>query len=37
MRAFKFGNEIKITESYLYRESIKEIEGRRYDPEEKAW
>ena len=37
MKAKKIGSEIMITESYLYRESIKEIAGRRYDPEEKAW
>ena len=37
MKAKKIGGEIMITESYLYRESIKEIAGRRYDPEEKAW
>lgn len=37
MRAFKAENEIKITESYLYRESIREIVGRRYCGDEKAW
>lgn len=37
MRAKKIGGEIRITESYLYRESIKEIAGRRYDPEDRAW
>jgi len=37
MRAFKAENEIKITESYLYRESIREIVGRRYSADEKAW
>lgn len=37
MRAYKEDNEIKLTESYLYRESIKEVAGRRYDAEEKAW
>ena len=28
---------IKIYDSYLYRESIKEIEGRYYDADEKCW
>jgi len=37
MRAIKTGNEIKLTDSYLHRESIKEIAGRRYDGDEKAW
>jgi len=37
MRAEKYADEIKLTDSYLYRESIKEIAGRRYDAEEKAW
>jgi hypothetical protein len=30
-------DEIKITESYLQRESIKDIAGRRWDAEQKAW
>lgn len=37
MRAERYGEEIKLSESYLYRESIKEVAGRRYDAEEKAW
>lgn len=37
MRANKHGDEIKLSDSFLYRESIKEIAGRRYDAEEKAW
>jgi len=37
MKAKKEGNEIKITESYLYRESIREIVGRRYSGDDKAW
>lgn len=37
MRADKAGDEIKLIDSYLHRESIKEIAGRRYDSEEKAW
>jgi len=31
------GEEIKLTDSYLYRDSIREVEGRRYDGDEKAW
>ncbi len=30
-------DEIKITDCYMYRESIKDIQGRRYDPVNKAW
>ena len=30
-------DEVRITDSYLYRESIREIPGRRYEPESKAW
>jgi SNF2 family DNA or RNA helicase len=37
MRADRFDNEIKLSESYLYRDSIKEVAGRRYDGAEKAW
>lgn len=37
MRALKAGGEIKITDSYLHRESIKEIIGRRWASEDKAW
>lgn len=37
MKAKKEGNEIKITESYLYRESIREIVGGRYSGDDKAW
>lgn len=37
MKAQKAGKEIKITDCYMYRESIKEIVGRRYNSEEKAW
>lgn len=37
MRAFKAENEIKITECYRYKDSIKEIDGRWYEAEEKAW
>ena len=37
MRAEIKDGYIKIYDSYLYRESIKEIPGRFYDAEEKAW
>jgi len=37
MRADRYGDEIKLSESLLYRESIKEVAGRRYDAEEKVW
>ena len=37
MRVIKFGDEIRIEDGYLHRESIKEIPGRWYDAEEKVW
>lgn len=37
MRAVKDGDEIRIEDGYLHRESIKEIPGRRYDAANKAW
>lgn len=37
MRAYKADNEIKLSDSYLYRESIKEVAGRRYDADKKTW
>lgn len=37
MKAYKSGTEILIEDGYLHRESIKEIPGRRYDAESKAW
>lgn len=37
MKAVKFGNEIRIEDGYLHRESIREIPGRRYEAEQKAW
>jgi hypothetical protein len=37
MRARKVGGEIELTESFLFRDSIKEIAGRRWDGESKAW
>ena len=37
MKAIKDGNHIRIYDAYLIRESIKEIPGRFYDPDDKAW
>lgn len=37
MFAVRCEDVIKIYDSYLYRESIREIEGRYYDADEKAW
>jgi len=37
MRAEKYGDEIRLSDSFLHRESIKEVAGRRYNAEEKAW
>ena len=37
MKAFKSGTEIRIEDGYLHKESIKEILGRRYEAESKAW
>ena len=37
MRAYKAGDKIKLTDSYLHREGIKEIAGHRYGGDEKAW
>ena len=37
MNAVKDGNHIRIYDAFLIRESIKEIPGRFYDPDDKAW
>ena len=37
MKAYMRGAEIRIEDGYLHRESIKEILGRRYEAELKAW
>jgi len=37
MFAVRCEDVIKIHDSYLYRESIRDIDGRRYDAEEKVW
>lgn len=37
MRAVKANDTIRIYDCYLYRESIKEIDGRFYDADDKCW
>lgn len=37
MKAIIDGDEIRIEDGYLHRESIKEIPGRRYDAVTKTW
>ena len=37
MNAIKDGKHIRIYDAFLSRESIKEIPGRFYDPDDKAW
>ena len=37
MNAVRDGNHIRIYDAFLIRESIKEIPGRFYDPDDKAW
>ncbi len=37
MRAVKQNDTIRIYDSYLYKESIREIDGRVYDADDKAW
>lgn len=37
MNAIKDGKHIRIYDAFLIRESIKEIPGRFYDPDDKAW
>lgn len=37
MYAKRNGETIQVYDSYLYRESIKEIDGRFYDADEKCW
>ena len=37
MNAIKDGNHIKVYDAFLIRESIKEINGRFYDADDKAW
>ena len=37
MNAIRDGNHIRIYNAFMIRESIKEIDGRFYDPDDKAW
>lgn len=37
MRAVRADNTIRIYDAYQYRESIREIEGRFYDADDKSW
>lgn len=37
MNAIKDGNHIRIYDAFLIKESIKEIPGRFYDSDDKAW
>lgn len=37
MKAIADNGMIRIYDSYLYKESIREIDGRVYDPDDKAW
>ena len=37
MRAVKANDTIRIYDSYLFKESIREIDGRIYDADDKAW
>ena len=37
MRAVKANDTIRIYDSYLFKESIREIDGRVYDADDKAW
>ena len=37
MNAIRDGNHIRVYDAYLAKESIKEIPGHFYDPDDKAW
>ena len=37
MNAIRDGNHIRVYNAFLAKESIKEIKGRFYDPDDKAW
>ena len=37
MNAIRDGNHVRVYDAYLAKESIKEIDGRFYDPDDKAW
>ncbi len=37
MNAIRDGKHIRVYDAFLAKESIKEIKGRFYDPDDKAW
>lgn len=37
MNAIRDGNQIRVYDAFLIKESIKEIDGRFYDKDNKAW
>ena len=37
MNAIRDGNHIRVMDAYAVKESIKEIDGKFYDPDNKAW
>ena len=37
MNAIRDGNHIRVYDAFLAKESIKEINGRFFDPDDKAW
>jgi hypothetical protein len=37
LKATRDGNHVRVYDAYLAKESIKEIDGRFYDPDDKAW
>ena len=37
MNAIRDGTDIRVYDAYLMKESIKEIPGHFYDPDDKAW
>ena len=37
MNAIRDGNHIRVYDAFLAKESIKEIDGRFYDPDDKTW
>ena len=37
MNAIRDGKHIRVYDAYLAKESIKEINGRFYDPDDRAW
>lgn len=37
MNAIRDGNQIRVYDAYLVKESIKEIDGRFYDKDDRSW